>query len=151
MMVWHDNKQACKLCYYSNINGQEQRIEKEFESVHDMDEFIQTHKLPAVHAFAPAWNFSPWAPLPQMDTWFEDFFDRKLATRALPAEWSLADLRAEKARIEQEESQKAKRRSLVQQLLDEAKELKAFFESRKDKARADQAQAKITEYEKELA
>ncbi len=35
-----------KVYYYSNINGQEQRVEKEFDNAHDMDQFVQTQKIP---------------------------------------------------------------------------------------------------------
>lgn len=86
-----------------------------------------------------------------MDQRFDDLFERKMLTSALPNEQSsLEQLRAEKARIEREEAEKAKKRSLFQKLIDEAKELKSFFESRKDTERAKQAQVQIEQYEKEL-
>lgn len=85
-----------------------------------------------------------------MDTRFDDLFERKLATRALPEQSALAELRAEKIRLEREEAEKAKKRSFFQKLIDEAKELKSFFESRDDSERAAKAQAQIEAYEKEL-
>ncbi len=86
-----------------------------------------------------------------MDQRFDDLFERKMLMTTLPNEQSsLAQLRAEKARIEREEAEKAKKRSLFQKLIDEAKELKSFFESRNDTERAKQAQVQIEQYEKEL-
>lgn len=58
-MTSNDRSFKGKVYYYANINGQEQRIEKEFDSAQDMDQFVQTQKIPSFSAFMPSFSFSP--------------------------------------------------------------------------------------------
>ena len=139
-----------KFVSYSNINGQEHRLEKEFDNAHDMEQFLN---WPDARGSFPSVSFSPFWWLPQLDSWFDDFFDKKLSARSIglsPEQQTLAELKAEKARIEREEQEQQKKRSMLQHFIDEAKQLKEFFAARKDTEKVAKAQAQIDAYEKEL-
>lgn len=147
------NKQPFKgkVCYYSNINGKEQHLEKEFDSQDAMNQFIQEQD---------GWMHVPQFSFPTLqtrwpthrDNWLDDFFEKKLSAKALTTSTpsSLDDLRREKTRLEREEQEQAKRKSLLEKLLEEAKELKAFFSKRNDKENMQKADAEIQKYENEL-
>ena len=128
---------------YKNINGQVQRVEKQFDDPEQMNEFVKWYddvNLPYL------WRGN-------LDHWFDQMFDRRFAlgnSSKTSEEEQLYQLKQEKRKIEQEEQQQAQRQSKLKWLIEEAKSLKEFFEQRWQGDKVKQAEETIISYEQQL-
>ena len=143
-----------KVMYYSNINWQEKKLEKEFDSQDDMNTYMKENDASFPRFFQPTSLGNFWA----FDSWFDSFFDRKLTSmwyspQAWMALWhsdSFSELQRRKAQLEQEEREKEKKKSFLEKRLDEWKELKKFFAGKNDTESVKKAEDWIKECEEQL-
>ena len=149
-----------KVVYYSNINGQEKRIEKEFDNPAEYQNFLQNNQLnlPTRWGNGDAW-----------DSLFDKFFTQKLGhflwkpslghqtsqdTRLQENDTSydahLSKYEAELQKIEQEKAQKEARKWYLQGLIEKLKEYKKRFENAWLKEKIKSIEEDIKKASKEL-
>ena len=149
-----------KVVYYSNVNGQEKRIEKEFDNPAEYQNFLQNNQL----SLPTRWgNGDAW------DSLFDKFFTQKLGhflwkpslgyqssydtpqlTHDSTYDTHLSEYEAELQKIEQEKAQKEERKSYLQGLIEKLKEYKKRFEEAGLKEKIKDIDADIKEATKEL-
>lgn len=143
-----------KVMYYSNINGQEKKIEKDFTSQDEMNAYMQENDLSFQSPFANLPFWSIWL----FDSWFDSLFDRKITSLWFSPErqswlynndW-FAELQRRKEQIEQQERENEKKKSFLQKRLDDWKELKEFFSWKNDKDAVTKAEQGIRDCEDQL-
>ena len=149
-----------KVVYYSNINGQEKRIEKEFDNPAEYQNFLQNNQL----SLPTRWgNEDAW------DSLFDRFFTQKLGhflwkpslgyqksnydtstSNDAPYDNHLAKYEAELQKIEEERAQKEARKSYLQGLIEKLKEYKKRFENAWLKEKIKSIEEDIKKASKEL-
>ncbi len=160
-MMNQKNNFKGKVIYYSNVNGQEKRIEKEFTDPNKYQEFIQNQDI----SLPRIWGFS------NLDELFEQFFTSKLenflsrpvlqmdTTKNLEeTSWEyqeeydnrLSKYEEELQKIEQQKQEKKARKSYLSGLIDKLKEYKKKFEKAGIKEKIKEIEDDIKKAGKEL-
>lgn len=142
-----------KVMYYSNINGQEKRLEKEFDSQDDMNKYMQENDVQFP-------RLMQWFGMPSMwwfPSWFDDFFDQKLYSMgftptgtALSYDAWFDELQKKKAELEEQERAQKQQKSFLEKRLEEWKQLKEFFAKRKDTDAVAKAEEGIKDCQEQL-
>ena len=140
--------------YYSNINWQEKKLEKEFDSQAEMNSYMQDNDVTFPRLFQPLSLGGFWA----FDSWFNSSFDRKLISMwyepqpwlALWSDEPFNELQRKKAQLEEEERTKKKKKTFLKKKLEDWKELKKFFTDKHDDDSVKKAEEGIKECEKQL-
>lgn len=140
-----------KVYYYSNINGQENTIEKEFDTQEDMNEYLQKNDTTMPRFMNPTPRISWFAP------WFDEFFDQRMhrlwltpRQNALDYDPTLNELEKRKAEIEAKEEREKEEKSFLEKRRDERKKLVDFFKKRDDKSAVEKAQDGLKKVEEKL-
>jgi len=130
-----------KVVYYTNINGKEQRVEKEFDNPTEYQNFISNNNLQLPGGWDGLW-------MTNLDTVFEKFFTQKLgnflgrsalnyqdttpwtASLWYDDEYSahLAWYEADLQKLEEEKAKKEARKNYLTGLIEKLKEYKKRFE-----------------------
>jgi len=144
-----------KVTIIKNINGKEEKIEKEFKSAKEYEEFIKSQG-----AFAPAvdpkLSLSEWGALGDfIDRIFEDRLGELFALDApavsedtLPVD--ITKYEKEAAKIEQEKAEKEAKKAEIKRAIDKLKSFVKTFEKEGKKDLAKSAKEDIKRLEKEL-
>lgn len=130
-----------KVVYYTNVNGKEQRIEKEFDNPAEYQNFINNNNLQLPTTWANIWTSG-------LNNFFDDFFTHKLenflgrsalnyhninnteTTTIWYDEYNnhLAEYEKDLKKLEEEKTRKEERKSYLTWLIEKLKEYKKRFE-----------------------
>ena len=148
-----------KVYSYRNINGQEKTFEKTFENYDDYKAFIDSDENFRPFAHFPSFGFGNFDAF---DRYLNNFFTQRIALPSqnnrnqelLPV--SLEKYEAEAQRLEQEEQQKAQKKTLLEKSRERLQGYLEKFQthSKKDERIAElvkEAEADMKKIEEELA
>lgn len=153
----NDNKDfKGKVMYYSNINGQEKRVEKEFDSQDAMNTYMHDNDMSFSRpSYQPFWLGNWWG----FNSWIDTFFDNKLTSMwytpstsqsSLSYDDSFDALKRQKLALEKEERNKEKQKSFLEKRLQDWKDLKDFFNKKWHKEEVEKAEKGIKDCEEKL-
>ncbi len=146
-----------KVYIYKNVNGKEEKIEREFNNPQEFQSFAQQNNLWSWGDFdSPKLALWEWANL---QNYFEDLLDRRLGVYALEDEylwneWTTVNLQKYENALQQLEYQKQHKDEHVKRLketLQKLKEYKKKFKEENDKEMLSQIEEDIKKVQEEIA
>ncbi len=141
-----------KIYYYSNINGKEQKIEKEFNNPNEYYNFINSHE-----------ELNPWNLLNSfnLDNYLENFFNSKFAltspeyyeentTNLLPEWVDISKYEEEAKKIDEQKQKQEEKKSLLEKSLEKLKWFLEKFKKENKKDLVEKVKKDIEKVENEL-
>lgn len=145
-----------KVTIIKNINGKEEKVEKEFNSPDEYQAFLREQNMNSAN---PKLSLSEWDALGGfIDRIFEDKLQNLFALEApYPVSDNVSDLpvdvskyEKEAAKIEKEKEEKAKKKDEIKRAIDKLKAFVKTFEKEDKKDLAKSAKEDIKKLEEEL-